>query len=122
MSGALQLPARDGRCCARVRDDLQLFINALARYDGYGVPTPPSRTCRTRCRSPVRRGVQLAVGHRGDRQPTLPSIRPLIADTLSYAYAVVERRRTTQRFVVPTARPTSCSSAYAPVPQVDLPD
>jgi hypothetical protein len=131
MSGALQLlcPETDDACRQRVRDDLQLFINALgARYDGYGVANPAQPDVPNTL--PVVLSRDVAFNWRSDTGATgttdvlLVDLAPLIADTPSYAYAVVETGDgTTQRFVVPHGTADQLfKKLYAPVPQVDLPD
>jgi hypothetical protein len=131
MSGALQLvcPASDEACRARVRDDLQLFINALgARYDGYGVSNPGQPDVPNTL--PVVLSRDVAFNWRSDTGATgtsdvlLVDLAPLIADAPSYAYAVVETGDgTTQRFVVPHGTADQLfKKLYAPVPQVTLPE
>lgn len=131
MSGALQLlcPASDQACRQRVRDDLQLFINALgARYDGYGVSNPSQpdvpNTLPVVLSRDVPFGWRSDMGATGTSDVLLVDLAPLIADTPSYAYAVVETGDgTTQRFVVPHGTADQLfRKLYAPVPQVQLPD
>ena len=131
MSGALRLRCPDGDedCRARARDTLQLFINALAaRYDGYGIANPADPDVPNTLPVLLSRSTPFAwrsdTGATGTSSRLLVDLAPLIADTPSYAYAVVETGDgTTQRFVVSHATARQLfDTLFEPVPQVDLPE
>jgi hypothetical protein len=131
MSGALRVrcPESDDACRRRARDTLQLFINALAaRYDGYGIANPADPNVPNTLPVLLSRVAPFTwrsdTGATGSSTLLLVDLAPLIADTPSYAYAVVETGDgTTQRFVVSHATAQQLfDTLYEPVPQVELPD
>ena len=131
MGGALRLrcPENDRSCRAEAADTLQLFINALAgRYDGYGVANPANPDVPNTLPVVLRRDTPFNwrsdTGASGTSKLLLVDLAPLVADTPSWAYAVVETGDgTTQRFVVAHAIARQVfETLYEPTPQVELPD
>ena len=129
-NGALRLrcPTGEKTCRNEARDTLTLLINSLTvRYDGYGITNP--RRTNVANTLPVRLTREAPFTWRADGGLTGTSdiivvdLAPLIADSPSYAYAVVDiGDGTSTRFVVPrdTAQQLF-DTLYEPAPQVALP-
>ena len=130
MGGALQIacPEGDRSCRGLAADQLQLFINALAgRYDGYGIANPANPNVPKTLPVVLRRDTPFTwrsdTGATGLSRLLLVDLAPLVADSPSWAYAVVETGDgTTQRFVVAHATARQLfDTLYEPAPQVELP-